>query len=382
MADGSTGPTWPGPRPWVGRQEVLDTVSAAVAKGLGGAGRVVFLEGRPGSGRTALLHRVANASMQDGQAIGAAYGDAADPDTSAWEQIAGRLTRRDRMEKVVKRSAAGWVGLIPLVGGVLEAAIETGQALSGEPEVLDDAPTDSAIGQVRMLLSMGSDRPRLVLLDNIDAGDSEEFAGAFALIQRMKGLPMALLLTAAVDAGGRTRDLLLEVERLGIGSRVRLPPFSREEAFAALERAVGRPPPASWEAWWDAHLDGTPGGLWRTLGAAHAAGGVTQRLTGWAWAASPPDLGEEPGPSPAGPLPDVTPREAVLLRAGAAVGDRFTVGDLVAALGGGVGDMELELEPLIRRGIVSVSETIESEDELVDVLVFSDPPGRDGWRNI
>jgi hypothetical protein len=372
---------WTGPRPWVGREALLQSLAAALTGGLERGGGVVFLEGPPGSGRTSLLHRSANAAMHGGRAASAAYGDAADPAASAWEQIAGRLTRRDRIGKVVKRSAAGWIGLVPLVGGVLEAAIETGQALAGEED--DDAERGStAIGHVRMLLAMGADRPRIVLLDNVDAGDSEEFAGAFALVRRLRGNPMVLVMTSDTDAGGRAHDLLLESDRLGLTSRHRIPPFPLEDALTALQRSTGSAPPAVWTEWWRTRLDGTPGSLWRTLGAVRAAGGLVSRRGRWVWAPEPPERLTAAPPARAARLPDVSASERKVLAAAAGVGERFSAPGLAERLGEGVETVEAGLEALARRGLIDLVDTIEDGADLVDVFEFADPPGRAAWEHM
>lgn len=368
--------SWPGPRPWVGRAALLESLAKDLSEGLRRGGRVVLLEGPAGSGRTSLLHRSSNAATHGGRAASAAYGDAADPEVSAWDQIAGRLTRRDRLGRAVKRSAPGWIGLIPLVGGVLEAAIETGQALAGEDE--EEERGDTAIGRVRMLLSMGADRPRIVLLDNVDAGDSEELAGAFALVQRMRGKPMVLMMTAETYAGGRSRDLALEADRMGLGSRHRIPPFPLEDALTALERATGSRPPPGWIDWWRTRHDGTPGTLWRTLGAARAAGGIASRLGRWEWAAEPP-AAVAPGTPRAPSLPGVSARESSLLSAAARVGDRFSAADLARLVGEELARVEEILETLARRRVLELVDTVEREGELVDVFEFADPPGRAAW---
>lgn len=391
MDASATPPHWPGPRPWVGREDILAALAEEAKRGLDEGGRVVLVEGGPGSGRTSLLHRFSNALMHRRRAVSTAYGDAADPDASAWEQIAGRLTRRERIGGVVKRSAAGWVGLIPIVGGVLEATIETGLALSGGDRAA--APTgDSAIGRVRMLLAMGSDRPRVVLLDNLDRGDSEELAGTFALVQRMRGLPLVLVATADPRSGGRARDLALEADRLGFGAHHAVPPFSFDDAMTALERATGAAPPASWARWWRSRHDGTPGTLWSTLGAALAAGGLRKAgANRWTWAAAPPaDLPHgDPTPAPA----DVSEAEAALLRTAATRGGPFTAADVLGDEGrtrdpgetavdrpATLAGIETALEKLARRGLLRLVETVEADGDFIDVFDFAHPVERSRWE--
>ncbi|MEN8374720.1 MAG: ATP-binding protein [Gemmatimonadota bacterium] len=375
--EAASSPTWPGPRPWVGREALLEALAADLARGVEGGGRAVFIEGPPGSGRTTLLHRFANAATYRGKALSAAFCDAADPDASAWSQVASQLTRRDRLSAALKRSASGWVGLIPLVGGVLEATIETRDALKGEAERPPEETSDAAVAQVRMLLSLGAQRPRLILMDNLDAGDTEEFAGAAALVQRLKGVPLVFVAAARAGAGGRTRDLMLEADRLGIAAHHEIPPLSFEDAMRAVTTAVGSPPPEAWEAWWRDHFDGTPARLWRLLGQAHAAGALSSVSGRWTWSAAPP--ASAVGPPQAAALPGVSAEQADLLRTAASLGARFHADEFAARVGSSTEDLDDALHGLVRAGVLTIVDTVERDAEFVDVLEFVDPPGRRAW---
>lgn len=191
-----------------------------------------------------------------------------------------------------------WLESVPVIGKILQAVVRTVQAIrrgrveevSAEPH---RSPHDSALAAVRALLEFGPLEPRLVITDSLDRGDSEDLAGASALIRRLPET-RTLFLAAVRTVDGRPPeligDLILEAERLGRAVRIELPPLSTEQIEEAVAQAVRDLVPPDWAAWLTVQSRGNPGRLWSLLGELEQAGQLRRAGRRWVWAGSPPEL--------------------------------------------------------------------------------------------
>ncbi len=384
-------PRWKGRRPFVGRADALRFLDRSLEVTLLGGGRVAFIYGPPGSGRTRTLREFGKRAPRRFRGVRCGYGDAADAGRPAWKQLAEAFTGVRRVLNAFRDTAAPWLGLLPLVGGVIEAIIDTWEKL--RPKRVGDAArtrlgTGSSVDQVRTLLQHGVANPRVILLDNLDAADADELAGAFAMAQRLEGTRTLVVIAAserAARSAGPVRDLELEVERLGVASSFHLSPLDRQELASAAETALRRPMPAAWADWWAAHMDGTPSTLWSVMARLEASGAISRSwFTRRRWAEEPPD-GLAPqvsktGPEAASDLAAAADEpDAVLLSHAATLGERFRSTELARATG--IDELALDdrLAGLVRRGRIELVETAEEDGEFFDVYDFL-PPGAAAWR--
>src|SRR5690606_23941911 len=107
------------------------------------------------------------------------------PVTPAWRQISLRLTRRHRTGAALKRSAGEWAGLIPVLGPVIGAIVDTITELRDPLPQAAAAGTGSSIDEVRQILAHGRTELRVIVLTDCEAADHGELSGTFALIQQI-----------------------------------------------------------------------------------------------------------------------------------------------------------------------------------------------------
>lgn len=351
-------------------------------------GRVLFLLGEPGTGKTTLIRRFIGQVRARHWSVQVGYGDAADPRHDAWRQLARSFTMTRRAGGALMRTVPDWLEVIPVVGRVIRAVVETVSALLPRQRDRRGAPAGTATGSpvdaVRTMLAYGPETPRLIILDNMEAADAAELSGAFALIQRVAGTHTLLLIAVRTRGGAlrpELRDLASETERLGVGRFHRLEGLSADEVAAALQESSRARLPTEWREWFAETAPLAPGALWERMAALAGEGAVARERfwwwsgRRWTWTGEP----QQP-PRSAITLPEATPPERALLAAAASLGNEFRVSDLVRELGVAEDELADRLDRLTRRGIVAFVETVESGEDLTDVYRFADRKHAETWR--
>lgn len=380
-------PSWFGSRPFAGRSSDLAVLRRELRGAIDHAGRVLFLLGEPGTGKTALLRRFMDQVRNRPWGVDIGYGDAADPEHDAWAQLARGFTLQRRAGRALLRTLPDWLEVIPVVGRVIRAIVETVLALlPRRPEApRGEAGTGSPVDAVRTMMAYGPETPRLIILDNMEAADAAELSGAFALIQRVAGTHTLLLIAARTrdrELRPELRDLASETERLGLGRFHRLEGLTADEISAALEESSRVPLPPEWREWFAAAAPLPPAEMWERLAGLAATGAVVRERfwwwsgRRWTWAASPP----EP-PRRVVALPEVGSEERRVLVAAARIGQEFPVSELAERLGTTELELADRLDRLARRGIVEFKETLESPDALTDIYRFPDRARMEAWRD-
>jgi hypothetical protein len=363
----------------VGREEVLAALDGALDDVLGGHGQFVLLHGPDGSGRAALGRRFVTLAGKRQRRLRSAIADAADPRQPAFRHLARHFTARGRAGVALRRSAAGWLGLLPVVGDIASAIVETVQTIRKKQDSVS-APTGSGstIDQVRLLLTFGGNAPRIIVLENLEASDPDELAGAFALIQRLPQT-RTLFIGTALSPGGklppRVRDLVLEAERLRVGRVIEIPRLSTQQAAAAAEAATGTSLSPAWRTWLEESAPDTPTELWDLLGQLERDGHLVRDGKAWRWGDTPPAARR----ATLGAETDYSPAERRLLSTAALCGSVFRVSQLTALLEWSELQTEDLLATLVRRRIVVLRTTIEEDDDLVDVYGFASPAEAAAW---
>lgn len=376
--------TWNGPRPFVGREAVLEAVDHEVDAVMAeGRGRAVFMLGPQGSGKTATAGLIQELAFREYRELRAQYVDCAQSGTRTWAELAELFTRRYRLKSSARKLAWEWIDAVVILGPVIKAiaatvhAIRTGHAEEERPRTLEPA-TDSAIKAVRLLAEHGPQEPRLIVFDSLDRGDTEDLAGAFALMRRLPELRTIFLATIRTE-GGRApeaiEDLILEAERLDAGRRVELRKLPTEELRETVESAIRDPVPEMWLEWLVRETDSLPGALWSTLGKLAASGSLRKAGRGWRFEGDPP---REAASSKA--LAGLSPEDRELLTLAAAEGPVFHSAVLAELSGRDELELEDELARLCRARVLEYQDVAGAAADVTSRYAFRDPDDADALR--
>jgi len=287
--------TWSGPRPFVGRGKVREDLAAEVERATTEGGRAVFLLGPTGSGMTACIGVFQEEAFRRFKGLRAQYVDCAHSGARTWAELAQIFTRGHKLKRSLKRVSADWLESIPIAGKILQAVVRTVTVVRGgrvEPRRMRRVREvhDTALAAVRTLLEFEPLEPRLLIMDSLDRGDSEDLAGAAALIRRLPET-RTLFLAAVRTVDGRPppeiADLMLEAERLGRAARIEIRPLSLEDLEDILSKATGAPAPRSWIAWLRRESGGIPGSVWSLLGRLEQEGRLERSGRRWDWVGEP-----------------------------------------------------------------------------------------------
>lgn len=372
--------SWSGPRPFVGRREIRGKLVREVDAVIRGSGRAVFLLGPAGIGQTACISGFQEEAFRRREALKAQYVDCAVSGAETWAELAEVFTRGHRIRRSARKVAVDWLESIPIVGKILQAVVRTAVALrTGRVEAnLSQSghltSSQSAIAAVRLLLEYEPREPRLVIMDSLDRGDSEDLAGAAALIRRLPET-RTLFLAAVRTEDGRppkaVADLILEAERLGRGTRVELPPLSMPDIGESVGKATGGIVPIEWLAWLASETAGNPAKLWSLLGSLEDDGLLDKSGRSWVWRGSPPARARPQATAPSLDRP-LTEQERLLLGLAALEG-RFFHSTVVARLAGmSELDVEDQLSSLCRLGIIEYRDAPTCGGELTSRYAFRD----------
>jgi hypothetical protein len=287
--------SWSGPRRFVGRTSVRDALASEVDAAITHGGRAVFLLGAAGAGQTALISVFQEEAFRRHRELRAQYVDCAQSGARTWADLAEVFTRRHRLKRSLQKVYVDWLESVPIAGKILQAvmrtvtAVRTGRVVERSTEPLRSAH-DSALAAVRLLLEFEPLEPRLVIMDSLDRGDSEDLAGASALIRRLPDT-RTLFLAAVRTEDGRPPDaigdLILEAERLNRAVRIEVPPLADDDIDEAVSAATRGPVPADWLRWIASEAKGNPATLWSLLGSLEEEGRLRRAGRRWVWDGTP-----------------------------------------------------------------------------------------------
>ncbi|HSK21287.1 MAG TPA: ATP-binding protein [Longimicrobiales bacterium] len=380
-------PGWTGKRPFIGRENVLAALHGELTAASTGAGRFILLHGPDGSGRAALVRRFNREARRRNRRLSSAIGDAADPVTPAWRQIALRLTAGRRVGAAVKRTLSEWIDpLVPVVGPIVSAVVKTVEILRPDRQPRQRTEvmgTGSTIDQVRTLLVHGGEKPRLIILENLEVSDPSELAGASALIQRLESSHTLFIGTAISRSGTlppAVADLLREAQRLKVGHVIEIPALTPAETARAVEKATGNALPDGWRGWLRDAAPATPAQLWNLLGELQQTGELVRKRGRWHWARiAPVSDGAAVIPFAASELDNLADVDITLLEAAGRLGVAFEAPALAAALRMDEMALEDHLARLVRKQRLRLTDTVERDGDLVDRYEFVRPENAARW---
>lgn len=370
-------PSWSGRRPFVGREGVLEEMSREVDEVVEGSGRALFLLGPAGVGKTALVGAFQELAYRGHRDLEAEYVDCGQSGAETWRQLAVLFTRGQRLRRSARKLTLGWLEAVPLVGDLIVAIIKTVQAVrTGRIEELERrvprSPEDTAVQAVRSLLEYGPREPRLVIVDSLDRGDSEDLAGAAALVRRLKETRTLFLASVRTSRGkppDAVHDLILEAERLGVARRIELSGLDIDDLREAVASATRRTVPDEWVKWLAVRTRGVPGDVWSLLGALEEGGRLRKAGRGWEWA----EFAQTAGEIQTRPLEKelaFDDRDRRLLALAALEGEVFH--SAVLAELAGLSELEVEdhLSRLARSGVIEFRDAPGVGDDVTSQYAF------------
>jgi hypothetical protein len=197
----------------VGRARELAAITAAMAAARRGAQRAVHLVGEAGIGKTTLAeHAAALASGQGWTVVwGRAWGTGPTAPYWLWQQVLGSLVRTTNISTRVHPATGVWLAeLVPELAG--PGKVPSAPAL--DPDRARDALQRAV---VHVLTEAASDRPLLIVLDDVHDADAASLALA-TLVCRSLADSALLVVTTQRPAGHAGQDaaaLLGELNRQG-----------------------------------------------------------------------------------------------------------------------------------------------------------------------
>ncbi len=195
---------------FVGREAELDRLHEAVVELGAGVGRSVWLEGEPGSGRTALLAEVLAAAQDFHPAFAAA--DALD-------------------QRFALRPLLDALGVHPRATDPRRAALAA--RLAGQP---GEDPVDDVLGLVRELCA---EAPLVLVLDDLQWADDTTLRVWRYLSRETRQLPLLLVGACRPVPRPAALDDLLDNDDIAV---LALPPLTEDAAHELATELAGAPP--------------------------------------------------------------------------------------------------------------------------------------------
>ncbi|MEA2217677.1 MAG: hypothetical protein QOJ35_303 [Solirubrobacteraceae bacterium] len=210
------------------REDILAEVEAFVDATRAGSGAVLWIDGEPGIGKTALLESVGSRAGARGLLVLAAGGAELEAD------LAYAVVRR-LFAPVVRRARA-------------DAALWEGAAAVARP-VIDPAGVAPGRGQLEryavwhgllwLLASVAEREPLAVLVDDAQWADEPSRGWLDYFARRVAELPVLLVLASRIEGGGEAMAAASSATR-----SFRLGPLSERASAALVRRAIGSDAPA------------------------------------------------------------------------------------------------------------------------------------------
>jgi hypothetical protein len=357
--------------------QVIEAFAREAERAFARDGRVLFVLGQPGSGITTALRAFAIRMDRARPRVQVAFGSCNGTRGSVWREILRRLTRRQRALGSLRRLTVAWLGLIPILGKVITAAVETA-AVVGRSFARNRFKLRSRLAAaeaVRQILDQQKQARQLVCIDHAELATAEDIT---ALSVFLRGLPKTrTLLLIGITAPrrqlpGPLHDLLLEVERTGSGGALEMPPLGAELIAATAVNRFRADVPALWVEWLARESGGNPARLVRALGLLRERGYVTGSGRRAKWVDHPPLTLQLDGVSEQGSEAGLLENDRVLLTCAAVTGTVFHGAVLAELLGRPELSVEDDFARLARAGLIVCVPRYPEEPELTSSYTIRD----------
>lgn len=239
----------------VGREEELERATTEVLQALGGGGgRVLFLQGPAGTGKSTLARAVLDrvAAERPGAAFARGRCLPSFESTEPYlpfvtalldivdEGTAGFL-EQDRVSNLLAELAPYWLNAVPVVGSVLSASLATATALRGP--TVEAAPSREALfaQYLDLVRGLATAAPLVLFLDDLHWADGSTLALLSHVARGLGDTPVAIVATLrpGEDGPDAPTNLAAELEQEGIGHSVRLGELAGGALDALLRAEFG-----------------------------------------------------------------------------------------------------------------------------------------------
>lgn len=229
-----------GGRPLFERDEALERLDRVLDRAEGSDGQVVVVSGVAGIGKTSLLTRVmARATERRFEVrLGRALARSEAPAFAPWASVVSDMIEArgpKALDRALGARAAHLARIAPAMLGALPVR-------SPGPVAEPEAQLQAFEAFVALLRVASSERPVLIALEDLQWMDASSFSMLRELVPRIRGLRIALLLTARTDelaSRSELLDALREIETAPSASRIPLEGLS-PQGVRELLRELGR----------------------------------------------------------------------------------------------------------------------------------------------
>jgi len=215
--------------PFVGRHEERARLLEQVEHTLQGHGSLVFVEGRPGIGKSRLLREIVDGARWRGIAVGCGQ---ATEDGGVYTPL------RDAVERLLSPGTVSFLRRLP--SPILEAAARVWPKLGTPAAQVEPQHIHRALAQV--IHTLAQRQPTLLVLDDIHHADATIFDVLSHLADDLAHIPLCIIMTyrpMEVQARPRVWEGLMALDRVAAPSRVRLHPLTSEEQALLIAAALG-----------------------------------------------------------------------------------------------------------------------------------------------
>jgi DNA-binding CsgD family transcriptional regulator len=221
----------------VEREDALAAIDEVLDAAAGGDGSIVFIEGRPGLGKTALLGAARERAVRSGLEVASARGAELERDFAfgiVRQLLEGLVTRRTAPERRELFAGAAQLAA-PLI-----APPDRSAALAPVPTGSFGGVAGPAMhGLYWMAVNLADDAPLLLSVDDAHWGDPPSLLWLHYVARRLDGLPIAVIVARRPGEPGVDEELFGAISAEPVSRVVRLAPLTRSGSQALVRRELG-----------------------------------------------------------------------------------------------------------------------------------------------
>lgn len=244
---------------FVGRERELAWLEQRLDSAVAGKGRVVFITGEPGAGKSTLISRFmlnANLKQPEVQLLGADCSEqfgAAEPYEPFVEAFRGLIAQEQKpgsrwtnLRELAAEVAPSWIEVIPVAGAIISASVTTALELK-KGGTATAAPSEEALlfQYTELFFAVAAKHPVVLFIDDLHWADTASVTLLAHLARRIKDKRVLIIGTyrpADVDVTRHPiRQAELELERYGVAEQLPLPPLDAGALAALIEEQLQAP---------------------------------------------------------------------------------------------------------------------------------------------
>jgi DNA-binding winged helix-turn-helix (wHTH) protein/tetratricopeptide (TPR) repeat protein len=246
--------------PFVGRTEALSQLQSALEDARQGRGRIVFVAGEAGIGKSRLLEEFTRHAAATGVQVASGWcwdGDGAPP-YWPWVQVLRALVEALDIEKLRAQMGRGAID----IARILPALREKLPKLAGEAPAHTDQERFQLFDSItRFLRRTTNDDPLIVVLDDLQWADSPSLRLIEFLTREFAGMRLLVVAThheRGLSSGHPILETIGVLARRPAYERIFLDGLSEEEVSRLLESVSDRRPPEKFVRTVHSKTDGNP----------------------------------------------------------------------------------------------------------------------------